>query len=68
MGTYSYTILNCSNVKCQNCGWYAQGVNVQGIGKIHAKKYGHKVCGELAHLFSYDYSSDCVDSTKKESK
>ncbi len=51
---YSYDILNLSSVTCEDCGWHVQARNAQGIGKIHAKKYGHYVRGELAIIFTYN--------------
>jgi hypothetical protein len=40
--------------KCQDCGWEAgKYKNAQACAANHAKKYGHKVTGEVAYAFEY---------------
>lgn len=52
--TYSYGVVDAS-VKCEDCGWSTESYkNAQAIAKIHAKRYGHKVSGELTISFEYD--------------
>lgn len=42
-------------VECLDCDWKTESYkNAQAIAKIHAKKYGHKVRGELTIGFHYD--------------
>jgi len=39
---------------CNDCGWKTESYkNAQAIAKIHAKKRGHNVSGELGIAFSY---------------
>jgi len=46
-------------VKCEDCDWEATSYkNAQATGKIHAKKHGHRVRGELAIDFGYDFRSE----------
>ena len=41
-------------VECEDCDWTtASYKNAQAIAKIHAKKYGHNVKGELGISFGY---------------
>jgi hypothetical protein len=43
-------------VKCEDCTWQTGSYkNAQALAKIHAKKYGHRVHGELAIGFGYDF-------------
>ncbi len=52
---YSYTVDKyLSNIQCQDCDFHVNASNVQALAKIHAKKYGHKVVGELAVIISYN--------------
>ena len=58
MGTYRYAVVH-AQVWCEDCGWSTGSYkNAQAIAKIHAKKYGHRVSGELGISFNYDYSMD----------
>jgi hypothetical protein len=42
-------------VWCDDCPWKTESYkNGQAIAKIHAKKHGHKVHGELTIGFGYD--------------
>lgn len=51
---YSYGVVDAI-VGCQDCGWTTGSYkNAQAIAKIHAKKYGHRVSGELTISFSYN--------------
>jgi hypothetical protein len=53
--SYSYGVVHAI-VHCEDCGWCSTSYkNAQAIAKIHAKKYGHKVSGELGIVFSYDF-------------
>ena len=53
--SYSYGVVHAT-VKCEDCGWKTESYrNAQAIAKIHAKKYGHKVRGELGIAFDYDF-------------
>ena len=55
--TYSYGVVH-GIATCEDCGWHTESYkNAQAIAKIHAKKYGHKVVGELGIMFDYDYHS-----------
>ena len=41
---------------CLDCGWSTESYkNAQAISAKHARKYGHRVEGELGIAFSYDY-------------
>ena len=41
--------------QCQNCGWStASYKNAQALAAIHARRYGHRVVGELGIAFSYN--------------
>jgi len=58
MAKYSYGVTH-GIVRCQDCGWENQSYkNAQATAKIHAKKYGHLVEGELGIAFSYDYREE----------
>jgi hypothetical protein len=51
---YSYGVVHAL-VKCEDCGWETNSYkNAQATAKIHAKKYKHKVSGELGISFDYD--------------
>jgi len=53
--SYEYGVTHAI-VNCDDCDWKTQSYkNAQAIAKIHAKKYGHKVSGELAIYFNYDF-------------
>lgn len=53
--TYSYGVVHAI-VECEDCDWTASSYkNAQASAKIHAKKYGHKVSGELGISFYYDF-------------
>ena len=55
--SYSYGVIHAI-VECEDCEWTTESYkNAQAIAKIHAKKYGHKVSGELGISFSYDFRS-----------
>lgn len=41
--------------ECQDCSWESSSYkNIQAIAAVHAKKYGHRVTGEVGCAFSYD--------------
>lgn len=51
---YYYGVVHAV-VKCEDCSWEATNYkNAQATAKIHAKKYKHKVSGELGIDFGYD--------------
>jgi hypothetical protein len=51
---YSYGVVH-GIAECEDCEWRTSSYkNAQAIAKIHAKKYGHRVRGELGISFSYD--------------
>ena len=51
---YSYGVVHAI-VECLDCDWSTQSYkNAQAISKIHAKRYGHKVSGELGIIFGYN--------------
>jgi len=53
--SYSYGVVHAV-VQCEDCDWHTESYkNAQAIAKIHARKYGHKVSGELGISFYYDY-------------
>jgi len=53
--SYYYGVIHAI-VHCEDCAWSTDSYkNAQAIAKIHAKRYGHKVRGELAIGFGYDY-------------
>jgi len=53
--SYTYGVVHAV-VECEDCDWKTGSYkNAQAIAKIHAKRYGHKVRGELGIGFSYDY-------------
>jgi len=55
---YGYGVFHAI-VGCQDCGWTTSSYkNAQAIAKIHAKKYGHRVSGELGISFFYDGRSE----------
>jgi len=58
--SYSYGVVR-GVAECDDCEWKTTSYkNAQAIAKIHAKKYGHKVRGELVILFYYDYRKEGV--------
>lgn len=51
---YYYAVIHAI-VECQDCDWKTSSYkNAQAIAKIHAKKHGHKVSGELGIAFGYN--------------
>jgi hypothetical protein len=51
---YYYGVI-AAQVECEDCAWKTESYkNAQAIAKIHAKKHGHKVRGELTIAFGYD--------------
>lgn len=52
--TYRYGVVH-GVMRCQDCGWETYSYkNAQAISKIHAKKYHHRVEGELGISLVYD--------------
>ena len=63
--SYSYGVVSAW-VKCEDCGWKTESYkNAQALAKIHAKKYGHKVRGELGISFDYDFRKGELKSEGK---
>jgi len=55
--SYTYGVVHAI-VKCEDCDWGSESYkNAQALAAKHAKKYGHKVRGELGISFSYNYRS-----------
>ena len=52
-------------VDCMTCGKRWESINGQAVGKKHAMKYGHKVIGEIAYGFIYDYEGGKNERQKK---
>jgi hypothetical protein len=51
---YSYGVVH-GVAECEDCDWKTGSYkNAQAIAAKHAKKYGHKVRGELGISFEYD--------------
>lgn len=63
----SYVLLE-AEVWCNNCDWKCTSNNAQAVGKLHAKKYGHKVIGTLAHTFGYDFTATNANQQTAPSK
>lgn len=64
--SYSYGVVH-GIACCDDCDWSTDSYkNAQAIAAKHAKKYGHKVRGELGIAFSYDYHSS--ESSKNSEK
>jgi len=58
---YKYGVIH-GHVRCIDCGWETYSYkNAQAIAKIHAKKYGHRVEGELGIAFSYYGEKEASD-------
>ncbi len=58
MGKYHYAPVHAF-IKCEDCGWASGSYkNALAIAKIHAKRYGHRVSGDLGISFMYDYRDD----------
>ncbi len=52
---------------CQDCDWTTDSYkNAQAISSKHAKKYGHRVEGELGIAFSYDNRGSCQSPIRSE--
>lgn len=53
--SYSYAVVHAV-IHCEDCEWSTNSYkNAQAIAKIHAKKYSHRVSGELGIALSYDF-------------
>jgi len=51
---YSYGVVHAV-VECEDCDWTTESYkNAQAIASIHARKYKHRVTGELGIAFSYN--------------
>ena len=50
---YYYGVVHAF-LKCEDCEWETYSYkNAQALAAKHAKKYGHKVTGELGIAFGY---------------
>lgn len=66
--SYSYGVVH-GIAQCDDCDWQTDSYkNAQAIAAKHAKKYGHKVRGELGIAFSYNYHSSESALESKESQ
>lgn len=46
-------------MSCEECGWEEGNfLEAQETARAHAKKYGHKVAGELGYALVYDGHKD----------
>ena len=55
---YHYSVIHAV-VWCEDCDWKTESCkNAQAIAKIHAKRYGHRVSGELGIAFGYDHREE----------
>jgi hypothetical protein len=53
--SYIYSVIHAI-VWCEDCDWKTGSYkNAQAIAKIHAKRYGHKVSGELGIAIGYNF-------------
>jgi hypothetical protein len=53
--SYSYGVVH-AHISCEDCEWETFSYkNAQAIAKIHAKRYGHRVSGDLGISLVYDY-------------
>ena len=53
--SYTYSVIHAV-IGCEDCDWVAKNYkNAQATAKIHARKYGHRVSGELGIAVGYDY-------------
>jgi hypothetical protein len=58
--SYGYGVIHAV-VECEDCEWKSTSYkNAQATAKIHAKRYGHKVVGDLGISFFYDYRKEKV--------
>lgn len=58
MANYWYSVVHAI-VKCEDCDWGTESYkNAQALAAKHAKKYGHKVSGELGISIGYDYRGE----------
>lgn len=60
----SYGVHHCV-VECETCGWRSESYkNGQAIAAKHAKKYFHKVSGDLGISFTYDNQDESSEGRK----
>ena len=51
---YRYGVVS-ADIQCLDCGWEAKGYkNAQATAAIHARKYKHRVEGEITISIVYD--------------
>jgi len=64
--SYSYGVVH-GIAHCEDCDWGTESYkNCQAIAAKHARKYRHKVVGELGIAFSYDFRDSAPSLTKEE--
>jgi hypothetical protein len=62
--SYVYSVVHAF-IECEDYGWVSKHYkNAQVTAKIHAKKYGHKVSGDLGISLVYDYHGTKGEDTK----
>ena len=53
--SYWYSVISAI-VECEDCDWKTESYkNAQALAAKHARKYRHRVRGELGISFGYDY-------------
>jgi len=63
--SYNYGVI-AAIVFCNDCEWKTESYkNAQALAKIHAKRYGHRVSGELTIAFHYDHRQKIPKETKR---
>ena len=63
--SYSYGVVHAV-VHCEDCDWTTESYkNAQAIAAKHAKKYKHRVTGELGIGFHYDYREKSIRTKER---
>ena len=63
--SYNYGVI-AAIVFCNDCEWKTESYkNAQALAKIHAKRYGHRVSGELVIAFHYDHRQKMPKETSQ---
>jgi len=54
---------------CEDCNWKSESYkNALAIAKIHAKKHGHKVSGELTIAFGYNFHQKAEEEKEERAR